>query len=136
MISQSLAMKAKSLADFLADSYALVAFLEGNDRYGRIFRRKTLATTALNVLEVYATLLRRLERAEARDICTGFLPLVVTVPAEVALVAGDFRHLMRSRKRDCSYVDSWGYAAAQQLGIPFLTGDPSFRGIENVEFVR
>jgi PIN domain-containing protein len=124
------------LVDYLADSYALIAFLEGNDRYARIFRRKTLATTALNVLEVYATLLRRLERAEARELCSGFLSLTVPVPGEVSLVAGEFRHLMRSKKRDCSYIDSWGYAAAQQLRVPFLTGDPAFRGIENVEFVR
>jgi len=124
------------LVDFLADSYALVAFLEGNERYVRIFRRKLLATTALNVLELYATLLRRLDTAEAREKCAAFLPLAVPVPAEIALTAGDFRHRMRSMKKDCSYVDAWGYAAARHLGIPFLTGDPAFRGIAHVEFVR
>jgi predicted nucleic acid-binding protein len=124
------------LADYLADSYALVAFLEGNDRYVRIFRSKTLATTALNVLEVYATLLKRVEVEVAKEVCSGLLPLTVSVPAEVALLAGDFRHQMRSRKRDCSYIDAWGYAAARRLGVRFLTGDPSFRGIDHVEFVR
>jgi predicted nucleic acid-binding protein len=124
------------LIDFFADSYALVAFLEGNDRYFRIFRRKRLATTALNVLEVYATLLRRLQEPEAKEICTGLLPLAVPIPPEVALFAGDFRHRMRSMKKDCSYIDAWGYAAARRLGVPFLTGDPAFRGIDHVEFVR
>jgi predicted nucleic acid-binding protein len=124
------------LTDYLADSYALVAFLEGNDRYVRIFRRKSLATTALNVLEVYATLLRRLDGAEAKEVASGLIPLTVPVPAEVALTAGDFRHRMRSMKRDCSYIDAWGYAAARRLGVPFLTGDPSFRGVDHVEFVR
>lgn len=124
------------MVDFLADSYALVAFLEGNERYVRIFRRKLLATTALNVLELYATLLRRLDTAEAREKCAAFLPLAVPVPAEIALTAGDFRHRMRSMKKDCSYIDAWGYAAARHLGIPFLTGDPAFRGIAHVEFVR
>jgi len=102
----------------------------------RIFRRKLLATTALNVLELYATLLRRLDTAEAREKCAAFLPLAVPVPAEIALTAGDFRHRMRSMKKDCSYIDAWGYAAARHLGIPFLTGDPAFRGIAHVEFVR
>ena len=129
-------MKARSLVDFLADSYALVAYLEGNPRYTKIFRRKTLATTALNVLEVYATLLRRIDPKEAQDVCSGLLSLAVPVPAEVALAAGEFRHRMRSLKKDCSYIDAWGYAAAGRLGVPFLTGDPSFRGIEHVEFVR
>jgi predicted nucleic acid-binding protein len=124
------------LADFLADSYALVAFLEGNERYVRIFHRKRLATTALNVLELYATLLRRLDTAQAREKSAAFLPLAVPVPSDVALAAGDFRHRMRAMKKDCSYIDSWGYATARHLGIPFLTGDPAFRGVAHVEFVR
>lgn len=124
------------MADYLADSYALVAFLEGNDRYVRLFRRKALATTALNVLEVYATLLRRMSAAEAREIGSALLPLTISVAPEVALAAGEFRHRMRSAHKVCSYIDAWGYAAATELGIPFLTGDPAFRGLENVEFVR
>ena len=124
------------MVDFLADSYALVAFLEGNDRYVRIFRRKRMVTTALNVFEVYATLLRRVDEEKAKEVCSGLLPLTVDVPPEVALVAGDFRHRMRSIKRDCSYIDAWGYATARDLRVPFLTGDPAFRGIDHVEFVR
>ena len=124
------------MVDFLADSYALVAFLEGNDRYRKIFRRKILATTALNVLEVYATLLRRLDGELAQEIGSGLLPLVVQVPSEVAFFAGDFRQRMRSMHRDCSYIDAWGYGAARRIGVPFLTGDPAFHGIERVEFVR
>ena len=124
------------MADYLADSYALVAFLEGNDRYVRIFRRKTLVTTALNILEVYATLLRRVEERAAKEVCSGLLPLAISAPPEVALVAGEFRNRMRRLKRDCSYIDAWGYATSRHVGLPFLTGDPFFRGVHHVEFVR
>jgi len=124
------------LPDLFADSYAFVALLEGNDRYVRIFRRKSVVTSSLNLLEVYATLLRRLNRAESRELTAGIIPMIVTVPPEVALDAGEFRQSMRSHRRDCSYIDAWGYAAAQHLGVPFLTGDPAFRHIEGVEFVR
>ena len=124
------------MTDFLADSYALVALLEGNDRYVRIFRRKIVGTTALNVLEVYATLLRRLDRLEARELSSGFLPIVISTPPEVALSAGEFRQFMRAQKRDCSYIDAWGYASARHLEVPFLTGDPAFETVEHVEFVR
>lgn len=113
-----------------------MALLEGNDRYLRIFRRKSIATSALNLLEVYATLLRRFDRAECRELTAGIVPMVVSVPPEIAFAAGDFRQVMRSLRRDCSYVDAWGYAAAQHLGIPFLTGDPAFRQVDGVEFVR
>ena len=124
------------MPDYVADSYALVALLEGNDRYVRIFRRKEVVTTSLNVLEVYSTLLRRIPQAEARELTTGFLSIVVPVPPDAAFSAGDFRQSMRAKKRDCSYVDAWGYAAASSLRVPFLTGDSAFRQIENVEFVR
>ena len=124
------------MPDLFADSYALVAFLEGNDRYVRIFQSKTLVTTALNVLEVYGTLLRRIDRREARELASGFLPIAVSAPAEASLAAAEFRHSMRARKKDCSYVDAWGYSVAHQLSIRFLTGDHAFRHVENVEFVR
>lgn len=124
------------MPDFFADSYAFVAHLEGNERYIRIFRRKEVATSALNLLEVYATLLRRLDQVESREFTASIVPMVVTVPSEVAFAAAEFRQSMRAQKRDCSYIDAWGYAAAQDLGVPFLTGDPAFRHVEGVEFVR
>lgn len=124
------------MPDLLADSYALISLLEGNERYRRIFERKKIATTALNVLEVYSTLLRRIARDDARQICVGLLPHTVDVPSEVALLAGEFRVSMRGKKRDCSHIDAWGYASAQYLRIPFLTGDPAFHGLTNVEYVR
>jgi len=124
------------LVDLFVDSYALVAYLEGNPRYVRIFGRKSLATSSMNLLEVYSTLLRKLTRDEARAITMGFIPIVVPLPPDLAYAAGDYRHAMRSAKKDCSYIDAWGYAGARHLGIKFLTGDPAFKGEENVEFVR
>jgi predicted nucleic acid-binding protein len=129
-------MRGRNLPEYFADSYAFVAFLEGNGRYVRIFKRKALCTSALNILELYGTLLRRFDPAEARASSVPFLPLVVSGAADVALAAGEFRHRMRARRRDCSYIDAWGYAMAQEIGVPFLTGDPSFKAVENVEFVR
>ena len=136
MSSRRSATKAKILAELFADSYAFVSLFEGNDRYLRIFRKKKLVTSALNVLEVYSTLLRRLPPSEAREFAEGMLTSVCSIPPEVALAAGEFRQSMRSLRKDCSYVDAWGYAAAVHLGLPFLTGDPAFRSVERVEFVR
>jgi len=124
------------LADFFADSYALVALLEGNERYVRIFRRKVIVTSSLNLLEVYSTLLRRFDHDESRELTAGITSMIVPVPPETAYAAGEFRQAMRSQRRDCSYIDAWGYASARHLGIPFLTGDPAFRHVEQVEFVR
>ena len=124
------------MADLFADSYAIAALFEGNERYVRIFRRGRVVTSAFNVLEVYATLLRRLAPAEAEEKARAILEIVRDISPEVALDAAQFRQEMRRRRRDCSYVDAWGYAAARSLGLPFLTGDPAFKGIPGVEFVR
>jgi predicted nucleic acid-binding protein len=124
------------LTDLLADSYAFIGLFEGNERYVRIFRNRQLVTTALNVLEVYATLLRRLGRDEARSYALSLLRLVHEIPSDVALEAGEFRQSMRARRKECSYIDAWGYAAARALGRRFLTGDSAFKGLPNVEFVR
>jgi predicted nucleic acid-binding protein len=124
------------LVDYFADSYAFIAHFQGNPRYNRIFRKKTVVTSAMNVLEVYSTLARRIEEPEARRLATAILPSVVHVPAEVALHAGSFRQSMRARRRDCSHIDAWGYASANYLGVPFLTGDTAFKGVEQVDFVR
>jgi predicted nucleic acid-binding protein len=124
------------LADFLADSYAFIEAFGGSERYARIFRHRSVITTSLNVFEVYATLLRRIERGEANSHALALIQYVSEVPSKAALEAGEFRESMRRRHRDCSYIDAWGYAAAQALGARFLTGDPSFKGLENVEFVR
>ena len=124
------------MPDLFADSFGLVACLEGNPRYVIIFRHRTLATTALNILELYATLAYRVTTAEARELSAGSLPMVQSIPGDVALPVGEFRLSMRARRRDYSYIDTWGYAAVRPLGVPLLTGDPAFKPIDHVEFVR
>ncbi len=44
--------------DVPADSYAENSLSEGNDPFERVFRRKLLATAALNVLERHPATLR------------------------------------------------------------------------------
>jgi predicted nucleic acid-binding protein len=124
------------LADLLADSYAFLALIEGNDRYRAIFARGCFVTTAMNVVEVYTALMRRMEPAEARAFAKRMLSVVVEVPPETALSAAEFRRKMRESGKDCSHIDAWGWAAAKALGRKFLTGDQAFKGVENVEFVR
>lgn len=50
--------------------------------------------------------------------------------------AAGFRHEMRRKGKNCSYVDAAGYSQARSEGIPFLTGDPAFKGLPGVEFLE
>jgi len=43
-------------------------------------------------------------------------------------------HLRRTIKK-ASYVDALGYVLAKRCRARFLTGDPAFKGVEDVEFV-
>jgi hypothetical protein len=124
------------LPDLLADSYAFIELYGGNPRYRDAFRSNAVGTTSLNVLEVYGALLRRIDRPTALTLARSMLPVVVDVPRETALRAAEFRLEMVGKKRNCSHVDAWGYASAETLGRRFLTGDESFRGLPNVEFVK
>ena len=129
-------MRVRTLAELLADSYAFIALFEGNERYRRLFSRGKLVTTAMNILEIYGTLLRRYGRDEALAFVRPILSMTVEVPAETAITAAEFRLRMSGEKRPCSHIDAWGWAAAKALGRKFLTGDSAFKGVENVEFVR
>lgn len=125
------------MADFLADTYAFIEHSGGSPRYARIFRQNALATTSLNVVEIYSTLIRRgVASEEAREYARACLALVLPVPARTALRAGEFHAELRKTGVKASYIDAWGYAAAELLGRRFLTGDEAFRGLPNVEFVK
>ena len=124
------------MAELLADSYAFIAHFEGNPRYVRIFSTARILTTAMNVVEIHSTLLRRLDPEKARQFSGLVLAKVVDVPLEVALRAAEFKRKMALQKLNCSHIDAWGYCAAAALGMKFLTGDPVFKGLDNVEFVR
>ena len=128
---------------YLADTFALIEALAGHPRYSRIAASKAIVTTALNVLELHYALLRsRLSTAEAEHASRAALNLVVEVPPDVAMSAARTRLAVNERlarakdKARMSYIDAWGYEAARALGLPFLTGDPVFRRMAGVEFVR
>ncbi len=131
------------MARYLADTYALIEAYAGHPRYGRIVGSKAVVTTALNVLELHYALLRnKVSADEAERISRATLSLVVAVPPEVAIAAARTRLAVNdrlARQRESarmSYIDAWGYEAARALELPFLTGDPVFRRMTGVEFVR
>ena len=124
------------MAEFLADSFAFIAHFEGNPRYVRIFSTAAILTTAMNVVEIHSTLLRRVDPEKALVFSKLALAKVIDVPLEVAIRAAEFKRKMTLQKLNCSHIDAWGYCAALALGMKFLTGDPVFMGLENVEFVR
>lgn len=125
------------MTDFFADSYALLAFLAGDPGYQKRFEGAGFRTSILNLLEVhYAQVSRGVPEPEAQGNLSPFELAAVTPDWPVLRQASIFRRDLRAEGLACSYIDAVGYAQARHLGLPFLTGDPAFEGIDGVEFLR
>ncbi len=126
------------MADHFADSYALLAMLEGAENYRPYKQRPSLKTTQLNLLEV-AYILHRRHGFSTEELAAHLAPLrpfVVTPAPTVIPKAAETKHQLRQLGKNVSYIDAWGYATARWLDIPFLTGDEDFRDVDGVEFVK
>lgn len=128
----------RTLADFFADSYALMAHLEDRPSYRTYFDSMRPVTTQMNLLEIAYILHRRhgLSTDELASHLAPMRPFVVTPAPTVIPQAAETKHQLRQLSKDVSYIDAWGYATARWLDIPFLTGDEDFRGLDHVEFVK
>jgi PIN domain nuclease of toxin-antitoxin system len=124
------------MPDFVADSYAFVAALDGSKAYAKLLGENEVVTTTIHLVEVGAAVLRRAGASQLEAALAPLYGLCVEPPARVAVAAARFRVARREAGASCSHVDALGYALAQHLGVPFLTGDEAFRGVPGVKFVK
>ena len=115
------------------DSYAFFEILKGNKNYEN-YRNFKIATTKLNLFELYLGLLRDVNEESAEKYLKDYYQFVVDFNEEVIKGAAKFKDELN--KRDLSMTDCIGYILAKQLGIRFLTGDKQFENMDNVEFVK
>lgn len=115
------------------DTYAFFEILRGNFNYLKYSNYK-IATTDLNLFELYLGLLREVGEQKAELEFEKYYKFIVHPDKGVLKKAAKLKALIN--KRDVSMTDCIGYSLAKQLGIKFLTGDNAFQGMDNVEFVR
>ncbi|MFH1649056.1 MAG: PIN domain-containing protein [Candidatus Woesearchaeota archaeon] len=120
--------------EYFFDTYAFFELIDGNPRYLSLEKDAFIATTSLNLLELYYGLSLRstIENAniafnELKKYCVQFSPDIMP---EVGLFK------LANKEKRLSYIDCLGYIISLKLGIPFLTGDKEFKGMANVEFVK
>lgn len=118
---------------FFADTYALIEIIKGNKAY-KNFLALDLFTSELNVMELYYHCISSHDKETAEKYLHLFLPFAVPLTVFAIRMGMEFKLLHKKEK--LSYVDCTGYALAEELGIPFLTGDQKFENKENVEFVK
>ena len=119
--------------EFYADTYALVEIVRGNPNYAT-YESSILFTSRINLLELYYFFLRNYSVGEADDYLRQFMNLEINFTINALRRAGMFK--LEHKKDKLSYADCAGYAIAEELGIPFLTGDSKFKGQKNVEYVK
>jgi len=88
-------------------------------------------------MEVYYALLRDgSARQKAREIVASFESILIEFSLSEILAAMDMRVSWPRRRSRISYVDAVSYHLAQRRRLQFLTGDPAFKGLPGVAFIR
>ena len=124
------------MAKFFYDSYAVLAYLDGNRRYRNYFEREAGSLTILSLMEVYYAVLREYGEAEAEKAYSAAGKYLVEFDDEDVKEAMRRRLQLRRKKLNLSYADALGYTVAVRLGRRFLTGDEEFEILDNVEYVK
>jgi len=123
----------KKMNSYFLDTFALVEIAKGNKAYMKIFLKSRAATTKLNLMELYYSLLRISRAEQAEIIFRELSSYCIEIDDLVLKEACAFRFL--NKKKGLSYIDCIGYILARKTGTKFLTGDKAFNGMDNVEFV-
>ena len=118
------------MSTFFYDSYAVIEYLNGNERYRPYFEEHSGILTQFNVVEVAYALLRQGRRDIHKTV--GVFDRFVVVPDLATLIAAA---QFRLGHKGISFADAVGYVVAGFNGAPFLTGDRLFKDLPNVEFV-
>ncbi|MFA4820313.1 MAG: PIN domain-containing protein [Candidatus Aenigmatarchaeota archaeon] len=118
---------------YFFDSYAFIEIIRGNQNYLK-FKNTELATTKLNLMEVYYKILKEFGRKAADKFYEETVKYSVSISDGVIKEAMIFR--LQNKSKNLSYIDCIGYVLAKINGLKFLTGDIQFKAMENVEFVK
>lgn len=121
---------------YFLDTFAMMEYAAGNPRYKRYFESKPMFTSLMNLTELYYHALGDGGEDAAQRLYLGFRGYSVDLQEADVFSGMKFRVRMKASGKEVSYVDALGYAMAERLGVPFLTGDTAFKEIRNVEFVR
>ncbi len=124
--------RSASSAYFL-DSYAVIEILDENPEYAQ-YARCAAVLTKLNLFEIFQACLRKWDAETAQRCMHAWAEHAHECPLHVIAAAACMRE--QHKRSRLSMADCIGYCFAEHLGIPFLTGDNAFEGMENVEFVR
>lgn len=118
---------------YFFDTYAIIEIIRENKNYEK-YREEEIVTSVLNIGELVYFLLREHGREAALQWLERLKDIALQVDAETVMKSMEFRFVHKKKK--LSFIDCVGYILAKENDMIFLTGDPGFEGIGNVELVE
>ena len=122
-------------ARFFYDSYAVLAYLSGNENYRLFFEENDGLLTKLNLMEIYYRTLEVHGVKAASQVVKVFAKYVIDFGVADIESSMKLRLELKKKGRNISYADALGYFLALKNKVKFLTGDKWFEKLEGVEFV-
>ena len=119
---------------YFFDTYAFYEIMAANPNYQKYTINTSIILTRLNLMEFYYGLLVKYSQKVAERCYNMFVKYTIELTDDIIKKAMQFRFL--NKNKNLSYVDCIGYITAIQHNVKFLTGDPAFKDLENVEFVE
>ncbi len=124
------------LTPYFYDTYAVLAYMNGNKGYIRYFEEDYGYLTALNLMEVYYALLRVHGEEAAEEGYSSSSKFEYEFEDDDVKEAMKLRLRLRNEGLSISYADALGYFVSMKLKVKFLTGDIDFKNLENVEYIK
>lgn len=121
----------------LIDSWAWIEYLRGSKPGEKVKEyvedEVDVVVSTINIAEVYRWILRYYDERVAEEIriAIGERSMIIEVSEEIAVQAAHIKH-----DKGWGLGDSIIYATAKREGAKVLTGDPDFKGLDDVIFLR
>ncbi len=132
-------------SSYVMDTYAWVEYLLGSkvgDKAKTYVEGGRAITPSIVLAELRKWYLKEIEtgRRSEREMQVHFAFVesktqIIPLDAGLALKAGETDFLMKKRIRNWPLADSVIYATAKSGGSQVISGDPHFRGIDDVIFI-
>lgn len=116
---------------YFLDSYALIEYLKGNQKYKQYILDASISTSRFNLMELYYASLRDSNEETAEKDYETFAPAEVEIFERTLKNAMKKRLELQRRKLNVSYVDAIGYQYAVENKLKFVTGDRAFRDLDH-----
>ncbi|HLD04669.1 MAG TPA: hypothetical protein VJG90_03030 [Candidatus Nanoarchaeia archaeon] len=116
---------------YFFDTSALTEQVRRNPLY-QPYVGATIITTQLNLFDVYYWLVKDFGLDIANRFLENYYPFTKNLNLKTIQKAAQIKRL----HPQFSNTNCIGYAVANQLKIPFLTGDSAFHGMDGIEFVK